>query len=146
MKHIIFTTFLIVTSTVTAQIQNLPTLPALSFDECIVLTRDSIDGEFNNEILFTGSGAITFYKDSIVLTYANKWECGKYLIHVTHTEQRREDNKHVTLYSGNAEYYDWFCGVQYFENDDGTKDVLLDTEFKDGVSMKRRIYMNLKTK
>lgn len=127
-----------------AQTDNQPYLPSLSFDSCLVLSRDSVDGELGNDLMFTGDGDINFYSDSIVLTYSNKWSCGKYLIHVRNVEEYTESDRYIKLYTGKAEYFGWDCGVWLIEYFDGTVGVLLDNNYKEGIAMKRRIYMNLK--
>ena len=146
MRKTLFTLLILACFQTIAQTDNQPTLPSLTFDNCGVVTRDSVNGEFGNELVFTGSGAIDFYTDSIVLTFANEWECGKYLIHLTDTQEYSEADMHVTLFGGKAEYFGWICSMQLFKYKDGTIDFLLDNNYIGNTAMKRRIYMNLKIK
>ena len=113
----------------------------LVFDTCYVLSRANPYDTLSNQFLFYGGGVINFFNDSIVLTFSNSWECGKYMMHLSDTLDYTDAYKHVTLYSGKIEYYGWEFNMLLIEYHDGSIEVVLETEYYENVAMKRRIYV-----
>lgn len=105
MKKLKITLFLITalsSSEVSAQVNR-----SITFDSCFVYGREHPDSVFRASALFKGFGNFDFYRDSIVVTFSNEWESGKYLIELEDLEGEISGDDFIWYYQGHEKYRGW---------------------------------------
>jgi hypothetical protein len=120
----------------------------LSFQDCNILTKNHPDSAYIETNRFYGNGTIHFYADSIILTYSNEWECGKYKMNIDNRLDFQEDDMRITAYNGVITYFNIIYSALLFQDNNGTVlSFALDTDWimsedKEYPS-KRRVYTDL---
>lgn len=144
MKIFSFVVFFLLSANVFSQTSTIH----LSFKDCSILTKFHPDSLYVETSRFYGNGDIQFYKDSIILTYNNEWECGKYQMIIDERIEWHEDSLQITAYSGTMTYYNINFSALLFRDVNGKiLSFALDTEWikADYIEFpsKRRVYYDL---
>jgi hypothetical protein len=77
----------------------------LSFKNCAVNFSSHPDSLYKDSLLFVGNGEIHILADSIIVTFVNEWECGKYHMNILEKYSWVENNMNITKYSGQLTYF-----------------------------------------
>lgn len=80
---------------------------SISFDSCFVYGREHPDSVFFATGLFTGEGSFEFHRDSIIVTFSNEWESGKYLIELEDLDGEIDGDGFIWYYRGMEKYRGW---------------------------------------
>ena len=92
---------------------------SISYDSCFVYARQHPDSVFRTSGLFTGEGNFEFHRDSIIVTFSNEWESGKYLIELEDLEGEIDGDDFIWYYRGYEKYRGWgfICVLVVDKND-----------------------------